>query len=174
MGVFDLFSKRQKKLRGDIPDVYQYEDINNNFRVQVIHIVKDTFGKDVYSQNYSTNAFAKIHKILCKEYGVFTLKQHEDYDFNAIYDFFLSTKDYEKALDIIELSFKFINKVVRNQNYQYNTNNHELNPDEAIEELNQRFKEHGIGYQFESNELIRIDSQIIHSEVVKPVLKVFT
>lgn len=172
MGIFDLFSKRQKKLRGDIPDVYQYEDINNNFRVQVVHIIKETFGKDTYPHNYSSNAFAKIHQILCKEYGVFTLKKYEKYDFNAIYDFFLSTKDYEKSLDIIELSFKFINKVVRDHSYQYNTNGHDLNPDEAIEELNHRFKEHGIGYQFESNELIRIDSQIIHSEVVKPALKI--
>ncbi|BAF72080.1 STM4504/CBY_0614 family protein [Sulfurovum sp. NBC37-1] len=171
MGIFDLFSKRQKKLRGEIPDVYQYEDINNNFRVQVVHIIKDTFGKDTYGHNYVSNAFDEIHRILCKEYGVFSLKEDENYTFNEIYNFFLSTHEYEKALDIIELSFKFINKVVRQDSYQYYTQDHRLSPDEAIEELNQRFKEHGIGYQFESNELIRIDSQMIHSEVVKPVLK---
>ena len=33
-----------------------------------------------------------------------------------------------------------------------------------------RFKEHGVGYQFESGEIIRVDSQILHAEVVKPVL----
>lgn len=171
MSIFDLFSKRQKKLRGEIPDVYQYEDINNNFRVQVVHIVTETFGKDTYPHNYTSNAFDEIHRILCKEYGVFSLKEDENYSFNAIYNFFLSTSDYEKVLDIIELSFKFINEVVRQDSYQYYTRDNRLTPDEAIEELNQRFKEHGIGYQFESNELIRIDSQIIHSEVVKPVLK---
>lgn len=38
--------------------------------------------------------------------------------------------------------------------------------------MNQRFKEHGFGYEFnkESNQLIRIDSKFIHSEVVKPAL----
>jgi hypothetical protein len=167
MGIFDLFSKRQK----EVPDVYQYEDINNNFRVQVVFIVKETFGEDKsYYQTYSSKAFTEIHRILCKEYGVFSLQEYEDNDFKAIYDFFLSTEDYEKALDIIELSFKFINQYVRQDSYQYNTKGHKLSPDEAIEELNQRFKEHGIGYQFEANELIRIDSQFIHSEVVKPVL----
>jgi len=171
MGIFDLFSKRQKKLRGEIPDVYQYEDINNNFRVQVVHIIRETFGEDTYGHYYASNAFNEIHRILCKEYGVFALKEDEQYTFNEIYNFFLSTHDYEKALDIIELSFKFINKVVRQSSYQYNTRDHKLSPDEAIDELNQRFKEHGIGYQFESNELIRIDSQMIHSEVVKPVLR---
>ncbi|WP_342350077.1 hypothetical protein, partial [uncultured Nitrospira sp.] len=27
MGIFELFSKRQKKIRGEIPDVYVYEEI---------------------------------------------------------------------------------------------------------------------------------------------------
>jgi len=143
MGIFDLFSKRQKKLRGEIQDIYQYENINNNFRVQVVHILRETFGKDTRSHNYASNAFDEIHRILCKEYGVFSLEEDENYASNAIYNFFLSTSDYEKALDIIELSFKFINKVVRQDSYKYYTRDHRLSPDEAIEELNQRFKEHG-------------------------------
>lgn len=172
MGIFDLFSKRQKKLRGELPDVYQYEDINNTFRVQVVHIIRDAFGKDKYGHNDASAAFKFIHKTLCKEYGVFSLKENEQYDINAIFNYFLEIKDYEKALDIIELSFKVINKIVRSGNYQYNTNDVELSSDDAIDELNERFKEHGIGYQFESNELIRIDSQVIHSEIVKPVLTI--
>ena len=30
-GYFDLFSKRHKNKVVEIPDVYQYEDINDNF-----------------------------------------------------------------------------------------------------------------------------------------------
>ena len=44
-------------------------------------------------------------------------------------------------------------------------------PDSAIDELNIRFKEAGVGYQFEQGELIKVDSQFIHSEVVKPALQ---
>jgi hypothetical protein len=173
MGIFDLFSKRQKRLRGDVPDVYQYEDINNNFRVQVVHIIRDTFGRDhSYGTQHSSTAFHEIHQILCKEYGVFTLKEYEDNDFNRIYNYFLSVQDYEKALDIIELSFKVIDKIVRGNQYQRDTYEIKTTPDEAINELNERFKEHGIGYQFESGELIRIDSQIIHADVVKPTLNI--
>jgi hypothetical protein len=43
--------------------------------------------------------------------------------------------------------------------------------DEAIAELNIRFKEHGIGYQYSSNKIIRIDTEFIHHEIVKPALK---
>ena len=38
------------------------------------------------------------------------------------------------------------------------------------EELNDRFKEHGVGYQFANGKIIRTDSELIHSEVVKPAL----
>ena len=34
-------------------------------------------------------------------------------------------------------------------------------PGDAVIELNERFREHGVGYQFESEEIIRIDSQLI-------------
>ena len=41
----------------------------------------------------------------------------------------------------------------------------------AVEELNTRFLEHGIGYQLESNRIVRIDSKFLHQEAVKPVLQ---
>ena len=43
--------------------------------------------------------------------------------------------------------------------------------DTAIEELNGRFKEHVIGYQYCSPRIIRIDDELIHAEVVKPALR---
>ena len=42
--------------------------------------------------------------------------------------------------------------------------------DEAVEELNVRFREHGIGYRFESGQVLRIDSEFLHQEAVKPAL----
>ena len=44
-------------------------------------------------------------------------------------------------------------------------------PDKAINELNNRFREHGVGYQYKSGQIIRVDSQLIHSEAVRPTLK---
>lgn len=170
MSIFELFSKRQKKLRGDIPDVYQYEEIPQSLRVQVVHIVRDTIGQE---GNYSeaNGVYEHIHKVLCKEYGVFSLKQHEHSNFSAIYDFFLSEKDHEKCLDVIEITFRLIDNFVRENHYRFRESTSQ-SPDDAINELNGRFKEAGVGYQFESGELIRVDSQYMHSEVVKPVLRV--
>jgi hypothetical protein len=169
MGITDLFSKRQRKLRGEVPDVYKYDEIPSHLRVQVVHIVKDAFGVDRMGHDYPAKTHKYIHESLCREYGVFQLKKYPDSDFEAVYDYFLSCTEFEKVLDIIELSFKVIDTYVRTDEYRYNTNSR-LEPDSAIEELNMRFKEHGIGYQFESNEIIRVDSQFMHAEAVKPTL----
>ncbi|AZM95024.1 STM4504/CBY_0614 family protein [Vreelandella venusta] len=171
MAIFELFSKRQKKQRGEMPDVYVYEEIPQSFRVQIIHIIRDTFGEDRYSSDASSSAYEFIHKALCKEYGVFTLNEYARSDSEAILEYFLNCSDYENCLDVIEISFSLIENYVGENYYNYKQRTtSSQDPEDAVEELNKRFKEAGIGYEFSSGELIRIDSQLIHSEVVKPVL----
>jgi len=66
--------------------------------------------------------------------------------------------------------YKIINTRVRNdRTYRYLTIR-KIEPDEAIRDLKERFKEHGVGFQFESGKIIRVDSQFLHSEAVKPTL----
>jgi hypothetical protein len=57
--------------------------------------------------------------------------------------------------------------------YQFRQDSEEV-ADQAIDDLNTRFKEHNLGYRFEPPFLIRIDSEFLHNEVVKPVLKLLT
>jgi hypothetical protein len=45
-----------------------------------------------------------------------------------------------------------------------------LLPNEAIADLNHRFLQRGVGYQYVSGKIIRYDSQFLHAEVVKPAL----
>lgn len=171
MPVFDLFSKRQKRLRGGYPDTYQYDNIDRKFRIQVVHIIRNTIGiRDPYRKS-TEQTYQYIHETLCKEYGVFTLREYANSDFSAVFDYFLDEEDHEKCLDIIELSFQEIDTYVRKNEFSFrDAEGVTQKPDDAIEELNARFKESGIGYQFEAGKLTRIDSQFIHSETVKPVL----
>ncbi|GKK33678.1 STM4504/CBY_0614 family protein [Klebsiella variicola] len=170
MAIYDLFSKRQKRLRGEVPDVYQYTNLPNNFRVQVIHIVKETIGEDHGRGSDPGGVYKGINDTLCREYGVFKLRDYPKSNFEAVYDFFLNEKDIERCLDVIELSFKAIDVYVREYHWRFHGQQQKC--DAAIEELNVRFKEAGIGYQFESGELVRVDSQFIHSDAVKPTLQI--
>jgi tetratricopeptide (TPR) repeat protein len=175
--IFDLFSKRQKKLRGDVPDVYTYDNVPNPLRVQRVHIWYDVLGDSNDYYSYSENvksAYKFIVDTLCREYGFFHLPSHDKYNdrmyLNELANFFLNEKDIEKVIDVIELSFKVINHATKDYNYLRRYNGSEL-IENAINELNSRFKEHGIGFQFVENEIIRIDSELLHAEAVKPALK---
>ncbi|WP_074975357.1 STM4504/CBY_0614 family protein [Nitrosospira multiformis] len=176
MSVIDLFSHRQKELRGEVPDVYVYDDLPRPLRVQIVHILRRTLGDEKYFRQESSNvrdAYTAIVDILCREYGVFNLapssyhgeREHISEFFNFILDEF----DCEKVLDGVELAFRLINKVVRDYEYLSREDASEI-ADDALRELNIRLKRHGVGYSFEGDEIIRVDSEFVHAEVVKPAL----
>lgn len=169
--IFDLFSKRQKRSRGEVPDVYTYDEIPRPLRVQITHIWSDAFGSATgYSKSEESYEF--IHGALCREYGVYSLTDNPNRRLYSgrVADFLLSTEETDQVLDVIELSFQVIDgEFVRGHAYQA-VSSTQITPDHAIQELNDRLREHGVGYQFESGELVRVDSQLIHAEVVKPVL----
>jgi hypothetical protein len=43
-------------------------------------------------------------------------------------------------------------------------------PDNVIEEINDRFREAGFGFQFNGGKMIRVDAEVVHREVVLPAL----
>lgn len=177
MAIFDLFSKRQKKLKGDVPDVYVYDYLPKELRTQIIYIWIDALGDINHQYPGSTmGAYSLIVNTLCREYGLFNLPgtresggRDRDY-INELANFFLNEQNIERALDAVELSFRMIDHVTRDWDYLGRQNADEI-ADSAIDELNGRFKEHGVGFQFIGGEIIRIDSELIHSEVVKPALR---
>jgi len=91
-----------------------------------------------------------------------------DMSSSLVLNFFLQQTDVEIQIDIIELLFRKIDLFVRASPGYFALNS--INPDEAIDELNSRFKEHGLGYEYAAGQIIRIDSKLLHQEVIKPVL----
>ena len=217
MPVVDIFSKRQKRRRGEFPDVYQYETIPHELRVQIIYIMNDAF--EIIKNSITTSkVYEFIHKTLRREYGKFTLSENNDSDQDSIVSFFLHTEETEKAIDVIELFFQHIERFVQhialiNQHISDNMGTiGDLRPirtivnpaplsgvnipseiaqlnytqfllyrmekdgqyKKAIDELNHRFRQHDVGYQYESGQIIRVDSQLVHSEVIKPALNILS
>jgi len=176
MGVFDIFSKRQRVARGEVPDVYSYDTIPQPLKVQIVHIWSDTLGSaDQYQSDFFgiRSVYKLIVETLCREYGLFRLpgsQQHGNRNFFAeLAEFILHEDDHEKVLDAVELSFQMIDSFSRELDYLRRDNASKL-ADAAIDELNRRFQEHGAGYRYEEGKVIRIDSELIHAEVVKPAL----
>jgi hypothetical protein len=46
--------------------------------------------------------------------------------------------------------------------------------DAAIAEINDRMKEHSVGYRYVDENIIRIDTELTHEEIVKPALNVLS
>ncbi len=176
MAIFDLFSKKQKRLRGEVSDVYQYDELPQALRVQIVQIWMDTLGKSlqIMREKQVSQAYESIVDTLRHEYGVFLLPGTKNNSgggyFAELANFFLHESDTEKALDAIDLTFKVIDDSTRDSRYLHRYDASER-ADNAISELNVRFKEHGVGFQFINGEIIRVDSELIHAEVVKPALR---
>lgn len=172
MSLFEIYSKRQKRLRGEISDVYQYDEIPYPFRVQIIHIMLDTLGKpDDYVED---EPWQFICQTLSREYGVFSLNTSRSSRSHTYHqelaDFFLEVPEVDRALDVVELAFQILNTSAREYRFRRLYDSDEI-VSAAIDELNGRFREHSIGYHFESGEIIRVDSQYLHAEVIKPALQ---
>lgn len=172
MSVFNLFSKRQKRARGEVPNVYTYDNIPATLRVQIVHIWRESLGnsRDLSSNGRVVDAYRFIVKTLRREYGLFALSSHTENRIEELVTFFLAEQDTERVIDVIELTFRAIDKVTRDYEYKRSMKATET-ADNSIQELNERFKEHGLGYQYEGGEIIRIDSQFLHTNTVKPAIE---
>jgi hypothetical protein len=179
MAIWDLFSKRAARARKQgQEDVFQYENLPQQFRAQVIHIWNDSlghfrddrrsFGPTIPSP--SNDLWIGIFRVLTREKGTFRLGEGGSNPQEQCYEFIMNAPT-EEALDIIEVSFGMVDTVVRGME-QYVRQRYGLcDPDDAIKELNGRFREHAIGYEFAGGEIVRVDSQFLHAEAVKPALQ---
>jgi hypothetical protein len=174
MPVFDLFSKRQKKQADSgKPVIYTYDQFPPSFRVQVIHIWRTAigpwfeYGPFPSGKRAVSNAYwEQIQNILARELGVPSLA-HGDNPCERCANFLLEV-NADGVLDIVELTFRVIDSVIRKQpDFRREDSRITQEPDDAIAELNHRFQENAIGYQFAGGELIRVDSQYVHVEAVE-------
>lgn len=163
-------------LRGDVPDILVYDKIPQELRVQLVHIFSDYLGnqKDESIHNsMSPTAFEYIVESLCREYGVFHLpsaSQRGDRNhFTELFNFVLTEQSVERVLDAVELACRIIDVHSRKWDYR-----HRQEADEeataALAELNARFLQHGFGYRFEAGDIIRVDSEVVHAEIIRPAL----
>lgn len=159
-----LFSRRKRQSSVPVSDLYSYDAIPHKVRVQAVHIILDNLGH--YSQ-YEVNAkyWAMIVKTIRKEKGVFHLTDGYQTLSEEFCNWLLVEKDVEQFLDGVEIGFRAIKILKGEYNDDY---------EEAKAELNARFQEAAVGYEIQSGNIIQIDSQIIHKEVVLPALNLLS
>ncbi|MFZ4761542.1 MAG: STM4504/CBY_0614 family protein [Alphaproteobacteria bacterium] len=169
-----LYSTRKKQERGELyPDVFTYDHFPEPLKVQIFYLLERYITPD---DSFLTDGIEEIEQKLKEEYGLFTLVNQTEYrdfvkkdpqspfdysetfPFNRIKAYFFQATNVDRLLDIVELLFRKFEFILEDQ----------------IKILNQRFREHGVGYAFENGQIIRKDNEFTHQQIIKPALLLLT
>ena len=167
MEVLDLYSKRQKRRRGEIPGSCT-DDLSHELRVKIFLLWEEFDPPHYHSMGGCDYKLSKnVIRCLRKAYGKFRLWEPAKMDGRSISDakelkeFFLAETDVEKALDIVEAVFTYI----------CDQPEYERESREAIETLNKIFLEHGANYRFADGRIIPTKSEFLYKEAIEPALE---
>ncbi|UKJ74440.1 STM4504/CBY_0614 family protein [Azospirillum brasilense] len=176
MPVFETFSKRRdKKIKAGSEDVYIYEPIPNPLRVQVIHILKDaltSYYGFTFNREQTDEAWSLINDTLKREKGVLALTRKVTTSPSEHVTEYILNGETDDFLDAVDLSFKVVHFYLPQINeYEKKRLGIKIDEVEAVKELNARFREHGIGYEFVNGQLIQISNRLLHVETVLPAIR---
>lgn len=180
MRVFDLFSKRQADAtKSGVEDVYHYDDIPKNLRVQVKQIAIEAVGKvgahgdHMLTADEENDVWFQIERTFLREKGLEGIA-HGDFAGNRVLAFMreCQTADWLDFLELVALGIE----IMASDKFGYARQKWQVSTpgQAAVDEINYRLRQAGVGYQLEGARLIRVDSQYVHAEVVKPALSLLS
>ncbi|MEH7023632.1 STM4504/CBY_0614 family protein [Priestia megaterium] len=164
MEFFRLFSERNSQ--DQQIDVYNYEELPQRLRIQIVHILQGMFNR----VSYSEQIWAILAHRIKVEFGRLELDGYSNE--KSIEEFLIHEGDIE-TIDAIDLIFYEIDGFIESVSPPSNEEDRQLRNkmNEGIKELNYRFKQHHIGYEFIDGQLIKIDNQLVHQEIIKPAIQ---
>ena len=171
MPTYETYKKRtQKAAMAGQSIAFQYDQLPRKFRVQVVYIWEEVIGVPVphpeesyaYINDSVVIDWNSIHNPLARELGLFDLGDDRN-SYNSCVTFLLNEDDVDSVLSLIEFSFRSIEANVEHIAGRKKA-------EKAIEELNQRFLEHHLGYQYHAGQIVQMDSEYLHSNAVEPAI----
>lgn len=167
MSLPSTFSRR-KRQASPASDVYHYDVMPYRLRVQFIQILNEAFGPWHYENDAGQQLWTIIVKALRKEIAVFQLGRGSN-PAEEFSSWFLAATEVDDLLDAVEFSCRAVDKFVRKDRHHFG-----VDADAVLAEVNARFQEAQVGYQYQSGEVIRIDSMLLHKEAVIPALRLLS
>ena len=180
MATPELFSYRKRIAEGNVPDVFVYDQLPNALRIQIVQILKRAIGGyhvryvgDYSNHPANNDGWESIESIVAHEHGLFQLSEGANRNvFERCADYLLNNRSVDHVLDLIEVCFRYIDHVARRfTDFDYRRCGITLTAADAISELNERFRRAGIGYRFESSNIVPVNSELVHAETVRPALQ---
>lgn len=163
------YSERNKPIEATL---FIYDHIPKKLRNQIYIIVDTTLGHDLYVgddiidglyQRAIWAPFELQHGKLDSFHYTITYRYR-------VLESLKSEMDLNEYLDLLEYCFRFISKISKVPDYHMSKRNATMEPLKAIEELNNRFKQNSVGYQFADDMIIKMSNQLAHNEITVPVV----
>jgi hypothetical protein len=164
----DLYSKRMSRERGELPDLFVHNIIPLKLRRQVILIFEDAFKLNDPTPS-SQSSLNRVVDALRLAYGMLSLapgltKAEE------LFGFF-DDAPVEQALDVIQRCMRELETLSRLfQKTKLKSLVSVKHPADVAAQLNARFKEAGVGFQYERGLIMRVDSGFLQDQVIMPAL----
>lgn len=176
MPIFDIFSRRKQPA----PKVLTFDEIPHPLRIQLLSAMDDAriLIEDRTTPGYRAlgteghDCFAEACLILRRELGLGILIKQERRSRNLgddtafIADEFIKFFQHcetENVLDGVEVVMSLIQNASR-------LLDHKCNHSTVAAEINTRFQQHGVGFQYESGQIIMASNQALHVETTVPAL----
>lgn len=186
---FKLYSQRLEEKHGaDNSDIFEYEHLPTELINQIKYLLARVIGEgspcisNEYGEGTSSDFYESIATTIMEHHGLSRFIKGIRYHHNNqvqlehIISFLNERNGNVIVLDALELLFQQIEHtlpaVIRFETSNpYNNQFPERTPpSNIIDQLNERLKQRHFGYRYEEGQLIRLDSEFIHSEATRPAL----
>jgi hypothetical protein len=120
MAILELFSTRCKKERGEVPDVFVYDELPRELRTQIVFILHDALGRSTAEHQFGTPAYdvyVEILEQLSRHLGRQRLADGEVVE-QILANFLLQESNVEHWLDAVELSCRTMQAVGNGWEYK--------------------------------------------------------
>jgi hypothetical protein len=185
MPVFETYASRvAAATKAGSPDVYTYDKLPPFLREQISQIFSDCVGPGWRVSSYqfgssppnANNEWEAIAAIMRREVESFVgsiLPSDRRYAYDQCINYLKYGGDLDGILSLVAICGLMMIRLTESDPWGHRRADRgaTADPAEGLVELNQRFLRAGVGYQFENGQIIRVDSQYVHAEVVKEALR---
>lgn len=179
--IFETFARRQRqRSRNGEPEIYTYDRAPEHMRHQICVALAEGIGRwcAVSYSHPPPNAnswWIEIDRICRKEMHSYLSYPREEDLSSRFLNYVRHVRDMDDFLSAVEIGcvgLRIISDVYGFDEPNYRGAHQRVV--DAIEEINARFEQHSVGYQFENGQIIRVDSKLTHAEIIKPALVLLT
>jgi hypothetical protein len=183
MPIFEIYARRKRlQNRGDEPEVYTYDRAPDHLRHQICMELSEGIGRyHIFTGNEfastppnANDMWEEIDRICRKELQSYLGYTKERNLAARFLEYVAKVDDIDDFLSAVEIGCIALSATDDEYDHQTVERGAKQKATVSIDDINGRFEQHAVGYQFENRHVIRVDSKLTHAEIIKPALRLLT